>query len=247
MRDLSKLGAKINSKIGKAVNDYGLIADGDKILVAVSGGKDSLTLLNMLKAIRSWAPVKFDIIAAHIKTDFHCASCVHNETLSGVFDKIGIEYKFSDVKVLDDKGNTSCFWCSWNKRKALFNMAEELGCNKIAFGHHKDDIVETILLNLLYKGEISAMNPKQPMFGGKVTIIRPLCYVDESLIEEYAKESGFPSQLCKCPYGRDSQRKYIKNFISETEKRSNGVSIKTNIFKSVSKIKSDYIDLKDPQ
>ncbi|MFQ5952401.1 MAG: ATP-binding protein [Candidatus Omnitrophota bacterium] len=244
MRDLTKTGIRINSEIGKALGDYNLIEDGDRILVAVSGGKDSLTLLSLLKKIQGWAPVRFELFAAHVKTDFRCGGCVHEGTLTEVFKKMGIKYMFREIKVLDEKGKTTCFWCSWNRRKALFEMADELGCNKVALGHHKDDIVETMLMNLIYNGEISAMNPRQEMFGGKLTIIRPLCYVEEGTIKRYAKESKFPEQLCSCPFGRDSKRKHIKEFIKETEKKTSRINVKTNIFRSIARIKEEYIDLK---
>jgi len=241
MRDLTNTGEKINSKIGKALSDYNLIEDGDKIMAAVSGGKDSLTLLTLLKKIQSWAPVKFELFAAHIQTDFRCGGCAHKEKLSALFQGLNIKHLFRDIKVLDEKGKTTCFWCSWNRRKALFEMADELGCNKIAFGHHKDDIVETMLMNLLYNGEISAMNPRQELFDGKLVLIRPLCYVEEDLIKQFAKESGFPEHLCKCPFGRDSRRKYIKEFIRETEKATPNINIKTNIFKSLRRIRGAYL------
>ena len=245
MKDLTKTGTRINSKVGKAIHDYDLIRDKDRILIAVSGGKDSLTLMHLLEKIRTWAPVKFDLFAAHISTDFHCGGCVHKDVLTKTFEQAGIKYEFRDIKVLDEDGKTSCFWCSWNRRKALFEIADKLGCNKVALGHHKDDIVETMLMNLLYNGEISAMNPLQELFKGKITIIRPLCYVEEKLIKQFAKESGFPVQLCKCPFGADSKRKYIKEFIRDTEKNTPKINIKTNIFKSLSRIKKDYIDLKE--
>ncbi len=244
MRDLTRTGVKINSRIGKAIYDYNLIEEGDRILLAVSGGKDSVTLLRFLKKIQGWSPVKFELFAAHIRTDFHCGACVHKTALTELFDEEGLEYTFRDIKVLDENGKTSCFWCSWNRRKALFDIAQETGCNKIALGHHKDDIVETLLMNLLYNGEISAINPRQELFGGKITLIRPLCYVEEKLVKQFVKEKGYPEQLCQCPFGRDSRRKYVKNFIHETEKATPKINIKENIFRSVTRIKEDYIDLK---
>jgi tRNA 2-thiocytidine biosynthesis protein TtcA len=247
MRDLTPAGRAINTKIGKAIHDYSLIEDGDKILVAVSGGKDSLTLLHLLKKIQSWAPVKYELFAAHISTDFHCGGCVHNNVLTSVFTGLGIEYRFKDIKVLDEKGNTTCFWCSWNKRKALFEIADELGCNKVALGHHKDDIVETMLMNLIYNGEISAMNPRQELFKGKITLIRPLCYVEEDLTRKFSKESAFPEQLCRCPFGQDSRRKFIKDFIAQASKVSGKMDIKTNIFRSMARIKAEYIDVKEEE
>lgn len=245
MKDLTKTEAKINSKMGKAISDYSLVSNGDRILVAVSGGKDSLTMLNMLKKIQSWAPIKFKLYAAHITTDFSCASCVKAADLKEMFKGLDVEYFFSHVNVLDDKGQTSCFWCSWNKRKALFELAEKNFCNKIAFGHHKDDIVETVLINLFFKGEISAINPKQELFEGKITLIRPLCYVEEKLTKIYAKEKNFPQQVSDCPFGQRSKRKAVKDILAEIERKTPGTNIKTNVFNSVSRVRQDYIDLQN--
>lgn len=244
MRDLTRTGNKINSGIGRALGEYDLIEDGDRILVAVSGGKDSLTLLKLLKEIQKWAPVKYEIFAVHVKTDLRRRGGARENVLAALFRDMDVEHVFKKVKVLDEKGKTSCFWCSWNRRKVIFATADELGCNKVALGHHKDDIAETMLMNLLYNGEISAMNPRQELFGGKITLIRPLSYVDESLIKAFAKESGFPEQPRKCPFGRNSKRKYVKDLIKEAERRTPKANIKTNILNSLARIKKDYIDLK---
>jgi len=243
MIKFTRTGRFISSKIGQAIGDYNLISEGDRILVAVSGGKDSLTLLELLKARQRWSPVKYDIIAVHIKTDFTCASCVHTETLEKLFKEMKIEYIFKKINILKGKKKTNCFWCSWNRRKALFRIAEETGSNKVALGHHKDDIIETTLLNLFFNGEFSTMNPYQELFKGKIAIIRPLCYVEESQTKKFAKESDFPSQLCKCPYSEDSNRKYIKGIIKDIGKKS--PSVKTNLLRSMGRIKHDYLNIKE--
>lgn len=246
VRDLTKTGARINSKVGKAIHDYCLITGGDKILVAVSGGKDSLTLLKFLSEIRQWAPVKFDLIAMHVRSDVQEDKNIVPFIESKCGD-MGIEFRTKDIRVLDEKEKTSCFWCSWNRRRALFETAGELNCNKVALGHHKDDIVETILMNLLYNGEISAMNPRQELFKGKITIIRPLCYVEEKMIVGFAKEQDFPKFSCSCPFADRTRRKFIKDFIKECEKTTPRVNIRTNVFKSISRIKTEYLDLKDQE
>ena len=243
MKALTRTGKKINSGIGKAIGEYNLIEDGDRILVAVSGGKDSLTLLTLLKEIQRWAPVRYELVAVHVKADLMCSG-VPADVLAGILEGMGVEYTFRDVKVADEKGETSCFWCSWTRRKALFEIAGDLGCNKVALGHHKDDIVETMLMNLLYNGEISAMNPRQELFEGKITVIRPLCYVEEKIIKQFARENGFPQQVCSCPFGGDSKRRYVKDLIAETERRTPRINIKTNIFNSIARIKKDYTHLK---
>jgi len=244
MRDLSRSGARINSRIGKAIHDYSLIDDGDRIVVAVSGGKDSLTLIKFLSQIKSWAPVDFELFAVHIRADQSCGGSVDTDGLIRIFDELGVAHRLADIEVTDEDGKTTCFWCSWNRRKALFKLAEELGCNKVALGHHKDDIVETMLMNLIYNGEVSAMNPRQEMFGGKITIIRPLCYVEEGMIRKYAREIGIPEQKSECPFGKDSKRQYIKDFIREAGKGCPKMDIKSNIFRSISRIREEYLDIK---
>ena len=137
------------------------------------------------------------------------------------------------------KGKVNCFWCSWNKRKALFRTAERFNCNKIAFGHHKDDIIETVLLNLFFNGEISTMNPKQDMFKGKITIIRPLCYTEKKEIKAFAKVAGIPQQICACPYGDFSRRKFVREIISKAS--GSFRVVKTNIFRAPSRDKEGYL------
>ncbi|MBF0477952.1 MAG: adenine nucleotide alpha hydrolase family protein [Candidatus Omnitrophica bacterium] len=228
---------KILSQIEEGIRAYHILEEGDRILAAISGGKDSLTMLHFLKQIQASSKVHFDLSAVHIKTDFHCGSCVHREMLKDVFERLDVPYVIKDIKVLDEQKQTNCFWCSWCRRKCLFETARELGCNKIAFGHHKDDIVETVLLNLFFKGEISTMTPNQEMFKGEIRLIRPLCLVDEALIKQFAQENNFPHQMCRCPYGAVSQRKTMKSIIDDFSNNFPTIDVRNNIFKSLSNIK----------
>ncbi|MBU2102568.1 MAG: ATP-binding protein [Candidatus Omnitrophota bacterium] len=221
----------IQESFETAIADYRLIEHGDRILVAVSGGKDSLTLLSLLSRLRKDSAYNFSLVVLHVRTDFHCASCTHTDTLIEIFKKLEVEYLFKDVKVLDSSGMTNCFWCSWNKRKTFFKTARELSCNKIALGHHKNDIVETILMNMFFNGMLSAMRPQQELFGGAITLIRPLCYVEEGVTAQFARGSGFPSKLCKCPFGRDSQRRRMKEIIGKIQHIDPAADVKENIFK----------------
>ena len=148
-----------------------------------------------------------------------------------------VSYHIEKVKIKPK--NISCFWCSWNRRKALFEVADRFGCKKVALGHHKDDIIETILLNLFFHGEISAMSPKQELFKGKIIIIRPLAYVEEDMIRRFARTAGFPHQKCACPNSITSNRTKIAQIIKDLEKVC--PELKTNIFKSVKRIKEDYL------
>ena len=241
MRPLSKTGNYISNRIGKAIQDYELIEDKDRILVAVSGGKDSMTLLKLLNERKKWAPIHYELVAMHVETDYGCTRRVPTKPLKTFFEENGVEYRFKKIKILDGKDRTSCFWCSWNRRKTLFLAADRLGCNKIALGHHKDDIIETLLLNMFYHGEFAAMNPRQELFGGKVVIIRPLCYVEEEKLRKFAKESKFPSQACRCPNSDISKRRMMKEFIKKVE--GTCPYAKTNVFRSISRIKNDYIQI----
>jgi len=228
----------ISKRIGKAITDYDMLADGDKIAVAVSGGKDSLTLLKILNDRKKFVPIKYELLAVHIDLGYPCQ---HPKILGEYFKSQKINYHIEKVDIL--KGKTrkdiSCFWCSWNRRKALFETANRFGCTKVALGHHKDDIIETILMNLFFHGEISAMSPKQELFKGKIVIIRPLAYVDEDMIVRFAKLARFPHQKCACPNSLTSNRTRITNIIRDLKKVC--PDVKTNIFRSVKRIKQDYL------
>lgn len=236
---ISSLEFFISKKVGRAIFDYDMIQDNDKILVAVSGGKDSLTLLKILSDRLKFIPITYRLLIAHIESDFHCQGCVHTKTLEEYFSKNNAEYIFKKIKVRDSKKKVTCFWCSWQRRKALFEIAKENRCNKIAFGHHKDDIAETMLLNLFFNGEISTMPPKLSMFGGEFHIIRPLAYVEEKYISDFAKTQNFPANICKCPNSTLSNRKLMKKIIADIEKIN--PKVRTNITRSLKRIKEGYL------
>ncbi len=235
---LKKLEASISKKVGRACGDYGLIKDGDRIIVAVSGGKDSLALLKVLSDRLSFVPIRYEILAIHVDLGY---KCVEKDVLKKYLQSRGYPFHFISTDILKGKSRAdiTCFWCSWNRRKVLFEAAEKYNCNKIALGHHKDDIVQTILMNLLFEGQISAMAPYQEMFEGKLAIIRPLAYVEEKETEELGRLSGFPVPHCRCPNAHKTKRAVVAKIIDELEETSPGV--KTNIFKSLQRIKKEYL------
>ncbi|MFA6078352.1 MAG: ATP-binding protein [Candidatus Omnitrophota bacterium] len=245
MRDLTGAGVYISNRIGKAIADYNMIEDGDKILVAISGGKDSFALLKLLNERKKWAPVKYEIIAIHVVSDYKPSKAVSTAKLKKFFKDNKIKYCIEKIKLLNKEGRMSCFWCSWNRRKAIFLAAKRLGCTKVALGHHQDDIIETLLLNMVYHGEFSAMNPRQELFGGKIVLIRPLCYVEERYMKKFAKESCFPAETCTCPYSETSKRRMMKNFVNEAEKKCKYV--RKNIFRSISRINKEYTQIHPEQ
>jgi tRNA 2-thiocytidine biosynthesis protein TtcA len=228
----------ISKKVGKASVDYEMLSEGDKILVAVSGGKDSLTLLRLLHDRRRFVPIQYDLLAVHVDMGYPCQ---HPKILAAHFKELGVDYHIEKIDILQGKSrkDISCFWCSWNRRKALFEVAARFGCTKVALGHHHDDIIETMLLNLFFHGEISAMAPRQELFDGKIVIIRPLAYVEEDMIVKFAKTAGFPHHKCACPNSITSKRTKMTEILKDLEKIC--PDVKKNIFRSLKRIKKDYL------
>ncbi len=228
----------ISKGIGKAIMDYKMLAAGDKIAVAVSGGKDSLTLLRILNERKKFVPIKYEVIALHVDMGYPKSI---SKKLEKYFKRYGVEYKIikSDALKKTPKNKINCFWCSWNRRRELFLAADKLGCTKIALGHHMDDIAQTFLLNLFFQGEISTMKPKQELFGGKVVLIRPLAYVPEELIRRFAAEVKLGQDTCVCPHSTVSNRARMGQIIRELEKVC--PDIKKNIFRSLKRVKKDYL------
>jgi tRNA 2-thiocytidine biosynthesis protein TtcA len=228
----------LSKKVGKAITDYKMLDDKDKVLVAVSGGKDSLTLLKILQERRSFVPIKYDLVAVHVDMGY---KCIHPKILEKYFKANGYKYYFKKIDILKntDRKDINCFWCSWNRRKALFETADKLGCNKVALGHHKDDIIQTFLLNLFFQGEISAMSPRQELFKGKIVLIRPLAYIEEKECQQFAKDNNFPVPHCSCPNAGKTQRDQTAKLIRQIEKMS--PNFKTNIFRSLQRIKREYL------
>lgn len=228
----------ICKKVGKAIADYNLISHGDRIIVAVSGGKDSLCLLKILHDRLSYVPIKYSLLALHVDFGFHKTQ---TKKLIKYFESNGYEYRIekSDILSKTPRLEINCFWCSWSRRKILFETARKLGIKKIALAHHKDDIIETTLLNFLFQGIISTMCVKQEFFSGERIIIRPFCYVQEKDIRDLAKELNLLWSECKCANSSSSKRAFVRGLIKEAEKIS--PNVKTNIFRSLSRIKKDYL------
>lgn len=235
----SKLFKKVSRKAGNAIVDFDMIQEGDKIAVAVSGGKDSISLLHVLRHRQKISPVNFEFMAVHVDFD-----------LSGFDPNILIDYlkhenlpchiEKSDYLEGEKYEEIDCFWWSRNRRKVLFQLAEREGFTKIAFGHHLDDIAETIILNQFYRGEIGAMKPKQVLFEGKIVLIRPLAYAREFQMEALAAELGITSMgQSKCAGDDTSHRMKIKAMLRDFEKTS--PQIVKNIFRSLQNVREDYL------
>ena len=238
----TKLYLHLKKWLEKAALDYGMIADGDRVLVGVSGGADSLVLLDLLNTPMLHLP-SFSIVAVNIDLGFD-ADYAGYGVLENYLYENGYEYVMEKTDIghrvhSDWARKRPCFLCSKMRRKRIVEIAEEHGCNKLAFAHHKDDIIETLLLNMLYAREISTMVPDQSLFRGKFHIIRPLAYIHEGLIKKYAVERDLPVIKNRCPSENTSKRRYIKNLLDELEKDNKDV--RDNIFKSMSHVKMDYL------
>jgi len=238
----TKLFYHLKKWLEKAVMDYRMIGEGDRVLVGVSGGADSLALLDLLNSPMVFVP-EFSLVAVYIDPGFDPDSADYDRLESYLKAK-GYEYvtEKTDIGPLshsDYNKKNPCFLCSRLRRKRLFEIAEEKGCNRIALAHHQDDLIETLLINMFYGREISTMMPDQPIFGGSMHIIRPFAYIREELVKKYSRELEFPIIESSCPTGPVSRRRYIKDLLDSLEKDNK--DIRANIFKAMSRVKMDYL------
>ena len=221
--------------VNKALHRYRMLATGDRVLAAVSGGKDSLTLLDLLHRYQRYAKEHYQLMVAMIRTDYHCGRTVTPEWLQAWCAQRGIPFELEELQVAGElahlTGMSTCFRCAWLRRKALFSLAGRLGCNKIAFGHHADDIAETALMNLFYNARLQRMAPKIALFDGHLVVIRPLAFVEERDIVPFVRASLFPIEGGPCPAGQDSRRALMKKLLREVEDDCHDV--KRHIYRAV--------------
>ena len=239
---------KIRQKFHKACADYGLIADGDHILVGLSGGKDSLALVELLGRRAKIYKPRFTVTALHVRVkerDYR----TDVSYLEQFCEEAGVPLIVKDVEInngerLEVRGDrlkeaNPCFLCSWYRRKALFNTAQELGCNKIAFGHHRTDLIETLLMNLIYQGTFATMPPMLQLEKMPIQIIRPLCLIDEEELIAYAAERGYQKQEKLCPFEHVSSREKVKGLLHEIT--SLNPEAMDSLFGAMSNVKFDYL------
>jgi len=233
----------VRDKVTKAIYDYELIEEGDKILVGVSGGKDSLVLLEALALKQKYFPIKFELHAIHIDVvnvpyqldiDFIKALC---DRLEVPFHHIELEVDFNFKPK-----KTKCFACSWFRRKNIFAFTKEHGFTKIALGHHRDDALETLMMNMAYHGSICSMPAKLRMFDGLFHMIRPLIYLENRHMQEYAEIQNFVGLKSECPFEDKTKRQIAANILKEFEQLH--PAYKKNLFNSMSKIDHEYLPVK---
>ena len=225
-REHTKLGKRLRRQVGQAIADFGMIEEGDKVMVCLSGGKDSYTLLDILLQLQKKAPVTFELVAVNLdqkQPDFP------EHVLPEYLESVGVPYKvleqdtYSVVTRVVPEGKTMCSLCSRLRRGALYSYAEEQGFTKIALGHHRDDMVATFFLNLFFHAKLSGMPPKLRSDDGKHVVIRPLAYVREADITEYAQARRFPIIPCNlCGSQENLQRKQVQKMMAQWERETPG-------------------------
>ena len=238
-----RLQSHLRSLVGKAVHDYSMIDPGDRIMVCLSGGKDSYTLLDLLLSLQRCAPIRFELLAVNLDQK---QPGFPVEVLPNYLEALGVPYRiveedtYSTVKRVIPEGKTLCSLCSRLRRSILYRIANEEGATKVALGHHRDDIVETLFLNLFHKGRLKAMPPKLLSDDGKNILIRPLAYCSETEIERYAELRKFPIIPCSLCGSQDNlQRVQIKKMLRQWEEESPGRT--SSLFKSIQNVSLSHL------
>lgn len=233
--EFNKLQKRLRRNVGKAIEDYCMIEDGDKVMVCLSGGKDSYTMLDILLSLQKSAPIHFDIVAVNMDQK---QPGFPEHILPEYLRNLGVDFHiiekdtYSVVKEIIPEGKTTCGLCSRLRRGTLYGFAESIGANKIALGHHRDDIIETLFLNMFYGGKLKAMPPKLLNDDQKHVVIRPLAYCKERDIERYAIAKEFPIIPCNlCGSQENLQRQNIKMMLQQWEREQPGRS--ENIFSAI--------------
>jgi tRNA(Ile)-lysidine synthase TilS/MesJ len=229
--DSDRLAFFLLKGVNKVIREHNLIEHGDRIAVALSGGKDSTALMRLLNVRRSSVPQDYHLVGVHVAAapDAPCASPDGTDALEAWLAREGISLhrtKMEPARREPARADMSpCFHCSWRRRKALFTAADDLGCNKVALGHHADDIAQTTLLNLFYQARLETMLPRQSFFGDKLIVIRPLAYTDEKELVRFAAASDFPQPPPPCPQASQSRRALVAELLRTVERDNPKVKI----------------------
>ena len=238
--NVKKQFRKICNKVNQAIQEYDLISENDSVLVGISGGKDSMILLEALAKIKNHLPFSFDLAAIHV-TATNIGYEMDTGYLQNMCKDLAVPLHLEEIEVdLSAKpGKSPCFVCSWHRRKTIFKKSKELDCNKIALGHHKDDALETMLLNMIFHGTYSSLPQKLTMFEGRIELIRPLLMIPEVELVDYARLRSFQKQDKKCPYENTTRRGKMKDLINKIEKMNEGA--RKNMFRAMGNFHPEYL------
>lgn len=231
---------KICKKVGKTICDYQLIDNNDNVLVGLSGGKDSMILLEALADRRRHLPIHFELFAIHVSIT-NIGYKMDIDYLQSFCKKLEIPLYLeeSEVDLSVNPKKTPCFICSWKRRKTIFEKSKELNCNKVALGHHKDDAIQTMLMNMIYHGSFSSLPQKLIMFGGRIQLIRPLLMIPEKELTYYANMRSFQKQERSCPYEDTTKRDTIRDLIRQLDKLNHDA--RKNLFRAMDNICEEYL------
>ncbi|MCD7978054.1 MAG: tRNA 2-thiocytidine biosynthesis TtcA family protein [Tannerellaceae bacterium] len=238
-----QLFRKIEEKVKKAIFEYGLISDGDRIMIGLSGGKDSLALVELLGRRSKIFRPRFEIVVVHIvMSNIPYRSDL--DYLKSCADAYGLPFIVHETSfdAATDTRKSPCFLCSWMRRKALFDLAKQHNCNKIALGHHQDDLLQTLLMNLIHQGAFGTMPPKLKMNKFDMEIIRPLCLVEEKELIRMAEWRGYRKQIKNCPYESGSSRSRMKEVLAAMEQIN--PKARYSLWGSMNHIQEDYLPRK---
>jgi tRNA(Ile)-lysidine synthase TilS/MesJ len=230
----------VHNTVGKTIYKHSLIQKDDHVLVGLSGGKDSLVLLETLAERKKYLPFKFNITATHILID-NIGYETDIKFLETFCKSLGVRFilkKFTLENIASSKKST-CFLCSWNRRKAIFELTKEINCNKLAFGHHMDDALETMLMNMIYHGSVSSLPYKLSMFDGRVEVIRPLLEFTDEQMDEFAQIKDYPKEIRRCPYDKETGRESVSKLLDQVQKIYD--QGKKNMFRSLSNQYPEYL------
>jgi tRNA 2-thiocytidine biosynthesis protein TtcA len=244
MNEMTKSHRILNARMDKAVWEYNMFADGDNTLIAVSGGADSMALLDLLSLRLPIYAANLTLFAVYVDLGFGVHSDVRCRIMDEHFRKTGVSGKIVQTTIgplahSEENRENPCFLCARIRRKKIFESAEEFACRKVIFAHHKNDIIETLLLNMIFGREISTMPPRLEIFHGKYTIVRPLAFVEDELLKKYCTEREIVIIDQECPTAGNSKRQYVKELLRKLEKDHRGAN--ENIFASMKRVKTDYL------
>ena len=217
--DADRLAYWLLKDVNRAIRDFSMIVDGDRVAVAVSGGKDSLSLLRLLDLRRRSVPERCELAAIHVVGDARGPEMPDHPPLREWLETSGIPYVIEPLLLPPGEAlPLNCQRCTWNRRKLLFEVAQRLGCNVVAMGHHADDLAQTTLLNLLYHGKVETMAPRREYFDGALRLIRPLCYTSETALRRFARACDFPTPPPNCPRSDQSRRRLARDLLRQAER-----------------------------